>query len=374
MTTIRHIDRTRFLGVILALCGLAGHALAAEGKAATGRLLLSTNQWDFGHKWVGIPTTTEISLKNIGNTNLTIADVITSCGCAAAAPKDGGTWKGRVLAPGAQEQMVIAFNTARPAKDVSRTITVQTDDPAEPRSVITIKGQVQNPFESKPEDKISFGRLTASTSQTKEIELVNVTGKPMRPKLRPPAADSAFDIKLAEIQPGKVYKLSATTRPPLNDGYSSLEVQLETGVAASPLQNIAVTAFVAAPVFVAPTKLFADATKQQQRMVRVSYEAGRSIQIKEVRSTHPNLIKAQLLPPRNAITNAAQEFLDHTLMVTLPPGSELPANGALIEIHTNDPSPEYKKFTIPIESLKDPARGPAPAGQVRTEPKSPGRS
>ena len=89
---------------------------------------------------------------------------------------------------------MIAFNTARPVKDVSRTITVQTDDPAQPRSVITIKGQVQNPFESKPEDKISFGRLTANAGQTKEIELVNVTGKPMRPKLRPPAADSAFDI------------------------------------------------------------------------------------------------------------------------------------------------------------------------------------
>ena len=374
MTTIQQIGRAASLGVILALCGSAGHAQAAKDKSAAGRLLLSTNQWDFGHKWVGIPATTEISLKNIGNTNLTIADVITSCGCAAAAPKDGGTWKGRVLAPGAQEQMVIAFNTARPVKDLSRTITVQTDDPAEPRSVITIKGQVQNPFESKPEDKISFGRLTANTSHTKEIDLVNVAGKPMRPKLRPSAADSAFDIKLIEIQPGKVYKLSATTRPPLNAGYSSLEVQLETGVAAFPLQNIAVTAFVAAPVFVAPTKLFADATKQQQRMVRISYEAGRPFLIKEIRSTHPTLIKAQLMPPRNAITNAVQEFLDHTLLVTLPPGSQLPATGALIEIHTNDPSPEYKKFTIPIESLRSSTDALTPAGQVRTEPKSQSRS
>jgi hypothetical protein len=270
--------------------------------------------------------------------------------------------------------MVIAFNTARPVKDVSRTITVQTDDPDNPRSIITIKGQVQNPFESKPEDKISFGRLTANAGQTKEIELVNVTGNPMRPKLRPPAADSPFDIKLVEIQPGKVYKLSATTRPPLNNGYSSLEVQLETGVAAYPLQNVAVTAFVAAPVFVAPTKLFTDATRQQQRAVRISYEASRSVQIKEVRSTHPNLIKAQLMPPRNALTNAAQEFLEHTLVVTLPPGSELPATGALIEIHTNDPSPEYKKLTIPIELLTTPASVSAPAKAVRTEPKSPNRS
>jgi hypothetical protein len=89
---------------------------------------------DFGEIAQGVPVSVEFAFTNNGDEALTIAEVITSCGCTASDyPKEA-------IAPGRSSKINVSFN-AKTMGTFSKTITVKSND--KDAKVLTIKGVVK---------------------------------------------------------------------------------------------------------------------------------------------------------------------------------------------------------------------------------------
>jgi hypothetical protein len=331
---------------------------AAPGGPAP-RLELSSHEWDFGFKWFGEPCSTKITITNAGEGPLKILKVNSSCGCTVAKPGK------RELLPGESDAMTLSYNTKKKQRIVSQTVTLVTNDPRQPRVAIKVKGEVRQIYEAKPASRITFAGIERDEAATQSIELHNNMEEDVVLELQPIDAEAPFDVELEEIEPGRVYKLSATTKPPLKIGANSANIELETGIEQLPSLTIPVSVYIAPRVAVMPAKLFVSprVTKPFQRIVRVSYRSDKPVEIKEIKSSHPDLIHGELMPPRKSASRKAVTRV-HEIRVTLPAGQDLPEGGGWLEIHTDDPSPEYQKLVVDVELRRVVSR---PARSKRAE-------
>jgi len=333
---------------------------AAEGGP---RLELSAEEWDFGSKWSGEPCSTEITITNVGDAPLKILKIRSSCGCTALEPRR------RELSPGESDKMTLSYNTKKDKEQVSQTIRLETNDPERPRVTIRVTGTVRKVYDAKPANRITFAKIERDSLTTQSIELRNNMEEEVVLKLKPFDEPPPFEIKLEEIEPGRVYQLSATTKPPLKLGANSVNIVLETGLEKFPSLTIPASAYIAPRVYVKPSRLpvSPQVATSFKRRVRVFYRADEPVEIKEVKSSHPDLIKVDLLPPRKPVNPKATTPF-HELRVTLPPAADLPKGGGRIEIHTDHPSPEYQKLVVQVQLQKSMPRAlehaegkPAPA-------------
>ncbi len=351
------------------------------GEPGSGlpRLVLSTEEWDFGQKWHGEPCSTEVAITNAGDAVLKILKVKSSCGCTALKPRK------RELLPGESDTMVLTYNTKKNKVQVSQTITLETNDPERPRVVIRVKGSVKKIYAVEPAERITFVKTERDSVQTQSVELHNNLDEAVELKLKPGDEAPPFEIKLEALEAGRAYRLSATTKPPLKLGANSMTVVLETGLEKFPTLTIPVSAYIAPRVYVQPARLWVSpqVARTFQRLVRVSYRADQPIEIKEIVSSHPDLIKVERRPPRKPV-NPKMTTRFHELRVTLPSGADLPEGGGRIEIYTDDPSPDYQKLVIEVQ-LKNPAARPIrdvrkqpvavePAVRPHVEPKERGKA
>lgn len=103
---------------------------AKPGK--TARIKVDKNQHNFGNAKEGTVLTWDLPIKSIGDTTLVISDVQTSCGCTAALLSEDR------LKPGETGNIRIELDTSRMKGKKSRTIAVVSNDPYNPRMVITL--------------------------------------------------------------------------------------------------------------------------------------------------------------------------------------------------------------------------------------------
>ena len=325
------------------------------------RLELSAEEWDFGSKWRGEPCSTEITITNVGDAPLKILKIKSSCGCTALEPRR------RELSPGESDKMTLSYNTRKNKEKVSQTIRLETNDPERPRVTIRVTGIVKKVYDAKPANRITFAKIERDSLTTQSIELRNNMEEEVVLKLKPFDEPPPFEIKLEEIEPGRVYKLSATTKPPLKLGANSVNIVLETGLEKFPSLTIPASAYIAPRVYVQPSWLpvSPQVASSFQRIVRVFYRADEPVEIKEVKSSHPDLIKVELLPPRKPVNPKVSKPF-HELHVTLPPGADLPEGGGRIEIYTDHPSPEYQKLVVRVQLHRNVPRAVERAEQRST--------
>ncbi len=332
------------------------------------RLVLSATEWDFGTKWHGEECSTEIMLSNTGTAPLKILKVRSSCGCTVAKPKK------KELAPGESDTMTITYNTKKNKPTVSQTITLETNDPIEPRAIIRVKGEVKQLFETDPPNRITFPRIDRDTNKSITMKLHNNMAEKVDLKMAEVPADAPFDVKLEAVEEGVEYTLTATTKPPLALGANVVNVRLETGLDKFPSLEVPISAYIAPRVAVTPSTLYVSPTitKSFYRVVRVTYRPDKPLQIKEIRSSHPDLVSGTLQEPRGTARSTAPTRF-HEIKVQLPPGSEFPEEGAKLEIITDDPSPEYQKLEVNIRLRKLPTRD-ALTNRVPAKPKPAGKA
>jgi hypothetical protein len=332
---------------------------ATEG---TPRLELSSTEWDFGVKWYGEPCSTEITIANAGDALLKILNVRSSCGCTVAKPKK------RELAPGESDTMSLSYNTKRNKQQVSQTVTLETNDPQQRRVAIRVKGEVRHLFEATPANRITFGKIERSEVATETIELRNNREEKVFLKLKDLEESAPFQIKLEAVEPGVFYKLSATTRPPLKLGSNSARIELETGLEEFPTIEIPASVYIAPRVAVTPPRLSVTSrvTKRFQRLVSVTYSGDKPVAIKEIRSSHPDLITAEVMPQKPARPESLRRF--HKIRVWLPAYNEMPDEGAQLEIFTDDPSPEYRRLVVEIDKRRAPQRAVRPRARPIAKP------
>lgn len=104
--------------------------LAKDGKNA--KLTLGKSRYDFGTVPEGKVAETRITFKNEGKGVLNINDIKTSCGCTAA------LLSSKTLQPGESGTIRIELDTSGREGKLTRTVTLYSNDPADPNQTITL--------------------------------------------------------------------------------------------------------------------------------------------------------------------------------------------------------------------------------------------
>ncbi len=100
-------------------------------------LYFSETKHDFGKVKEGNIVEYTFSFLNTGKEILKINDVRTSCGCTAALVSS------EKLEPGAEGTLKVELDTKNRSGKMSRTITIQSNDPRDPTKILTVYADVE---------------------------------------------------------------------------------------------------------------------------------------------------------------------------------------------------------------------------------------
>lgn len=159
-------------------------------------------------------------LLNEGLSPLHISAVRTDCGCVLARLADD------TLDPGESVALNVKFDLKRRSGQQIRRIIVESNDPDQPRFVLTLAGEALAPLEIAP-DRIYWGNIHTAAAVEKSCEIRFSEGDEsyINSVLSP---DPSFAAELISIKPRRLYKVVVRTVPPLRPGKFETNVRLET--------------------------------------------------------------------------------------------------------------------------------------------------
>jgi len=110
--------------------------IPGENSSGIPTIYFPETQHDFGKVNEGDKVNYTFSFTNKGSSALTIKDVKTSCGCTAALLSQDN------LAPGQEGTLKVELDTKNRSGKMSRTVTVNSNDPKDPAKVLTIYADI----------------------------------------------------------------------------------------------------------------------------------------------------------------------------------------------------------------------------------------
>jgi hypothetical protein len=134
------------------------------------RVRFEQPEFDFGNLFQGEQVTHEYGFENVGGSPLKIEKVTTSCGCTAAKPPE------EEIAPGEKRAIKVTFSAGSLRDRVTKHVYVVSNDPAEPRSTLTITGQVKVEVDVVPTG-IYFGTLRVGQMVARSVVIQPVSVK-----------------------------------------------------------------------------------------------------------------------------------------------------------------------------------------------------
>lgn len=121
-----------------AILTIKGNVILSDAESATYPVLhLQETQHDFGKVPEGKVVEYIFNFENSGKTTLKIKDIKTSCGCTAALVSSES------LKPGEQGTLKVELDTSKRKGKMSRTVTIQSNDPKNPKKILTVYADVQ---------------------------------------------------------------------------------------------------------------------------------------------------------------------------------------------------------------------------------------
>lgn len=171
--------------------------------------------------------------ENKGDTPVHIKAVRPSCGCTTAALAKND------VAPGEKGEITATFNIGDRTGVQQKTITVETDDPKTPQTILTFKATIAQLLELQPtfvyweanepaKPKTIIAKAAKSVA-VKKLDVVSATAD-FTAKVEPGSTAGEFKIEVSpkdtakpltttltikpDISPAKVYYAQAQVRPP----------------------------------------------------------------------------------------------------------------------------------------------------------------
>ena len=123
---MKKIAYTLILGLFFAACGnadksdkdLSTDAIEHQSDNKEPKFEFEETSWDFGTITDGDRVEHSFKFKNVGNDDLVIGNVTTSCGCTAP------EWPRTPIGPGEESKITVEFNSAGKSDLVNKDITI----------------------------------------------------------------------------------------------------------------------------------------------------------------------------------------------------------------------------------------------------------
>ena len=215
-----------------------GAAQAAEPGAPS--IEVSDPVFDFGEVMEGSEVTHEFLVRNDGKGTLRIEQVRPSCGCTAA-------HYDRTVPAGGTGKVTLRLDTRGYEGKLKKTATVLSNDPREPRLILTLQGAVKTLVDVGPLRSVVF-RGPADQQIQKVIDLVGV--KPFRIQKVETTLEGKVAHELEPLETGNGYRLKLDNLA--KQGSYAGAIRITTDIAKKPEITIRITGSIEGDIAVRP--------------------------------------------------------------------------------------------------------------------------
>jgi hypothetical protein len=125
---------------------IMGSAVLLSACGGQPQIAITENSLNLGEVVNGEVVTREITVQNVGQADLDIASITTSCGCTKA------TLEPMTIAPGERGTLHIEFDSGAHGPDLTgvliRQVFVASNDPQQPEMVVELEANILPPDET----------------------------------------------------------------------------------------------------------------------------------------------------------------------------------------------------------------------------------
>lgn len=163
-----------------------------------------------------------VTLKNAGTETLLIGEVQSSCGCTGTVVSTDR------ITPGSTGSLKITFNAKSFSGPVKKTVTVRSNDPDHPATVIQLTAMVVQEIEANPQS-FWFKDAEVGRSSSVSITIRNAGKTPIKLlKVRSTMEDLTVNLPADPILPGKQVTVTGTLKPSKEAPVISDAIYIET--------------------------------------------------------------------------------------------------------------------------------------------------
>jgi hypothetical protein len=227
----------RFLVLLFAVAVAGILPLPAQKKGAT--IAFESTTHDFGKVSEGAALKHVFKFANKGNETLEIIRVDASCGCTSVLLSE------KTIAPGKSGDIeVVVATKGLPASELSKTVSVMSNDPRQRVAVLTLTAVVELEFVIS-ESSIYFGNVPRGHEVIKEILVTIPPNKPFT-LLEASSTDASVTVKLEPVagSNGKQFKVIALQKADAAEGFHNGAIVIKTTSSAKPELQIPVRGLV----------------------------------------------------------------------------------------------------------------------------------
>lgn len=231
----------------LAICFFAGWMMAAAAQPA---LVCDAPEFNFPPTDNAGEIVHDFVLRNAGQAPLIIRRVHPDCGCLLVrTPPDA-------IAPGASIKLTARFMLKGRRGPQQRRITLFTNDPRQPRLVLTMAGEALAPAAVQPE-RLFWGNIRGDQPAAREA-LVEFQGAGAGSVRAVSVAHPGFAAAVETVATGRTYRIALRTIPPLAPGRFDVPVVIRTDHPRFPELTMRMSGRVVAAVFAIPDEIVLD--------------------------------------------------------------------------------------------------------------------
>lgn len=313
------------------------HAQEAQPAADTNhapRLVCEEPVYNFGEVDNSQTVEHTFILRNEGDLSLEIGQVKPACGCTVANLSE------KVIAPGKEATLATRLSLRGRTGRQSKSISVDSNDPQNPRIQLRLEGNVVQPTEITP-NRVFFANAPMDRSETNAVTIRSNT-KPLKIS-EVTSSVPQFATLLEIVAEGREYRIHVSTVPPLAEGKIDGFIRVASAEPGTPDINIPVSATVQGALSIAPLEivLATQITQPQVRYVVLRPAQVGSFEITEVLVPDPQIVV-------NVATMGMNGF--RVQLSNITPSPEL--NGKALRIRTN--LEQMQEITIPFRLLPGP--------------------
>ncbi|HZM06287.1 MAG TPA: DUF1573 domain-containing protein [Candidatus Saccharimonadales bacterium] len=328
-------------------------AFDAAGAASGPQAQFSTKEYVFGKIMAGDVVKYTYVVTNVGDQALEISKVQPSCGCTTA-----GNWSHRIE-PGQTGDIPVQFNSGNFHGDVTKTITVTSNDKLSPMQVLTLKGTIWRQIDVNPQYAYITVVPGEESNATTTIHITN-QGDDAVTVSDPRCSHPSFVAVLKTVAAGKSYDLVVRAVPPFANPTTSCNISVKTSLARMPVITVAVYAVSQPALAVAPLQIMLPGLidRWTTNVVSIMTHTSKPVVLSdpEVNDKRVSVQIKEVVPGRR-----------YTLAAAFPPQYRI-SPGQRIAVTIKSDNATQPTVTVPVNQLPHPAMHPPAISQARSAP------
>lgn len=321
---------------------------ASHGGA---KIQFAEMEHDFGKLDSGASVKFDFVFTNSGTATLEVTNVQPACGCTTT-----GTWS-KSVEPGQRGTIPIQFNSGTFSGPIHKTVTVTSNTPGQPQTILNLKGIIFKAIDVNPPAAYFTPQGETQAVETKVVRIVNNADEPLVLSA-PECANKTFSAELKTLKEGKEFEVRISAKPPFGPGTTQAPITLKTSSKSLPVITINGIVMVQMPITAMPAQLVVGPAP-----LAVATKLG--VTIRNSGSTAVTVSEPTVnVPGVEATVQELQAGRVFNIMLNFPAGFEVKPTGHA-ELIVKTSHPQHPVVRVPIRQASQTVQPQRPMAPPR---------